>query len=72
MKNITLSADEDLIERARQKARQERTTLNSLFRSWLSRYVGSVRAHAEYKQLMERLSYARSGRTFSRDELNEH
>ena len=71
MKNITLSADEELIQRAREKARKERTTLNGLFRKWLSRYVGRVRAEAEYAELMEGLSYACSGRSFSRDELNE-
>jgi hypothetical protein len=31
-KNITLSADEILIERARKKAEQENTSLNKLFR----------------------------------------
>ena len=71
MKNITLSADEELIQSAREKARKERTTLNGLFRKWLSRYVGRVHAETEYAELMERLSYARSGRSFSRDELNE-
>ena len=37
MKNITLSADETLIERARQRAVVEHTTLNELFRAWLAR-----------------------------------
>jgi hypothetical protein len=35
-KNVTLSAEESLIERARDKARKQRTTLNALFREWLS------------------------------------
>ena len=71
MKNVTLSADEHLIEKAREKARKERTTLNALFRRWLTRYVGRVRPDTKYEELMERLSYADSGRCFSRDELNE-
>jgi hypothetical protein len=71
MKNVTVSADADLIRKAREKARKERTTLNGLFRQWLSRYVGKGRGDSAYDELMERLSYARSGRTFSRDELNE-
>ncbi|MCZ6792664.1 MAG: hypothetical protein O7J95_03515 [Planctomycetota bacterium] len=71
MKNITLSADEDLIRRAREKARKQRTTLNGLFRSWLARYVGRGRTASKYEELMERLSYAGSGKSFSRDELNE-
>jgi hypothetical protein len=71
MKNITLSANEKLIEEARQKARKERTTLNALFRQWLGSYVARGRWASEYAELMEQLSYVRPGRTFSREELNE-
>ncbi len=39
MKNITLSADEDLIEAARQRAAAEHTTLKEQFRLWLENYV---------------------------------
>jgi len=39
MKNITLSADEKLIEAARARARAEHTTLNELFRQWLEAYA---------------------------------
>ena len=35
MRNITLSADEKLIEAAREKARARYTTLNEEFRRWL-------------------------------------
>lgn len=38
-KNITLSADEALIEAARAKARTSGTTLNAEFRTWLQNYV---------------------------------
>jgi hypothetical protein len=38
-KNITLTASEDLIEAARVQAKQENTSLNNLFRDWLSAYV---------------------------------
>ncbi len=41
MKNITLSADEGLIEAAHERARTEHTTLNEQFRLWLSDYAGS-------------------------------
>ncbi len=40
MKNITLSADERLIEAARARAREQHTTLNEEFRRWLADYVG--------------------------------
>jgi hypothetical protein len=35
MKNITLSADENLIKQARQLARAQHKTLNGVFREWL-------------------------------------
>ena len=71
VKNITLSADEELIERARLRAAKERTTLNAAFRDWLERYAGIETNRQEYDDLMRRLSHARSGRRFSRDEMNE-
>ncbi len=39
MKNITLSADDSLIARARQTARAQHKTLNQAFREWLEEYV---------------------------------
>jgi hypothetical protein len=71
LKNITLSAEEELIQRARDKARRERTTLNATFRRWLNQYVNRSSKTADYASLMDSLGYARPGRKFSRDELNE-
>jgi hypothetical protein len=71
VKNVTLSAEEDLIERARLRAAKEKTTLNAAFRDWLQRYAGAETSREEYAQLMKRLSRVRSGRSFSRDEMNE-
>ena len=71
MKNITLSADEDLIERSRLRAKREKTTLNAVFRQWLERYAGRESSASDFGELMERLSYARSGGSFTRDEMNE-
>jgi len=71
VKNVTLSADEHLIELARSKAREQHTTLNEAFRRWLVQFTSQQdRAH-EYKELMHRLSYVKPGRRLSRDELNE-
>ena len=39
MKNITLSASEQLIEAARRRALTEHSTLNKQFRLWLEDYV---------------------------------
>jgi hypothetical protein len=72
MKNVTLSADEELIELAREKAREENTTLNEQFRRWLEDYVGRAgraqRAMATIEDLQKRI---RLKGPFPRDVLNE-
>ena len=73
MKNITLSADEKLIEAARERARAEHTTLNEQFRRWLAEYAQrrqqAERAMAVIRDIQR---YASSGgRKFTRDEMNE-
>src|SRR5260370_21038395 len=71
VKNITLSASEELIERARLRAAREKTTLNAAFRDWLERYAGAETGRHEYAELMKRLEHVRNTRHFSRDEMNE-
>ncbi|MHB8519779.1 MAG: hypothetical protein ACYDH9_03380 [Limisphaerales bacterium] len=71
MKNITLSAEERLIEKARLRAQQERKTLNAVFREWLHHYVARAAAADRYGHLMRQLKHVSSGRKFSRAELNE-
>lgn len=71
LKNITLSADEALIQQARRRAAAENTTLNELFREWLARYVAQPLASDQYMALMDRLNHVEAGRTFSREEMNE-
>ena len=73
MKNITLSAKESLIESGRRAALNRKTTLNALFRDWLSSLgEGELREQA-YLQHMEQLSkHVRVGkRKFTREEMNE-
>jgi hypothetical protein len=65
-----LSADADLIERARARARKQKTALNAVFRDWLERYAGSGSAADDYRQLMKELRHIRAGRKFTRDEMN--
>ena len=73
MKNITLSADENLIEAARRRAMAEHTTLNEQFRVWLSYYVGREQQAAEAMKVIRELqgSIFTGGRRFTRDEMNE-
>jgi len=71
LQNITLSADKTLIQRARQRAETENTTLNAEFRRWLAQYVARPRAITDFAALMTSLDYVKPGKTFTRDELNE-
>lgn len=71
MKNITLSADADLIEKARQVARSEHKTLNSAFREWLKDYTSRAASVQDHIALMERLKHIKSNGPYARDELNE-
>ena len=73
MKNITLSADDKLIEAARERARAEQTTLNEQFRRWLADYVRQERKTESAMALIEELrgQVRTGGSKFTRDEMNE-
>jgi hypothetical protein len=71
MKNVTLSADEHLIEQARHVARSQHKTLNAAFREWLEQYTAEAGNALEFDALMQRLHHVRPGRRFSRDDMNE-
>ena len=71
MKNITLSAKEELIQRARERAAAEMTTLNEEFRKWLEKYAQRPERVEAFNFLMEQIEYVQPGRSFTRDELNE-
>ncbi|HEY0796910.1 MAG TPA: hypothetical protein VGD64_14150 [Acidisarcina sp.] len=71
MRNITLSAEEELIERARLKAQANDTTLNAAFRAWLEEYTSSQDRVEQYKAMMHDLRHVKSQGPYSRDEMNE-
>jgi len=72
MKNVTLSADEKLIEAARARAREEHTTLNEQFREWLAVYARQKNRMQEYDAAVADLKgKLRVGRSLSRDQMNE-
>jgi Family of unknown function (DUF6364) len=71
MKNITLSADEQLIEQARLWAQSQHKTLNAMFREWLQQLTSQNGTTQEYDALMKRLKHVQAGRRFSRDEMND-
>jgi hypothetical protein len=72
MKNITLSADEELIEQARRLAREQKRTLNEAFREWLVQFTQQTGKAEEYDALMKGLrKTVRLHPPYTRDEMNE-
>lgn len=73
MKNITLSADEKLIEQARSLARERHTTLNQMFRDWLAVLTPGRQQRQNYREFMQSASrkVRVGGRHFTREEMNE-
>jgi hypothetical protein len=71
MKNITLSAEENLIEQARLVAQTRHTTLNAAFREWLEQYAAQAGGGAAVEALMRRLKHVRSSGPYTREEMNE-
>lgn len=73
MTNITLSAQEEAIAQARKVAVRNGTTLNTLFREWLTGLSDqTIRdQQAQLDELWQRTGYVRAGRKFSRQEMNE-
>jgi hypothetical protein len=70
-RNITFTADEHLIEEAREAARAEGTSLNEQFRLWLEQYARKRRVQ-RFEETMEKLrGKVVVGRKFTRDEMNE-
>jgi hypothetical protein len=73
MRNVTFSADERLIDAARERAQRERTTLNEQFRLWLEQYAArEERARAAMQVVADLRATTRTGgRRFTRDDANE-
>lgn len=74
MKNITLSADERLIEKARSEAARRGKSLNQLIRDYLCELAGERGPSSEFDRLRElsQLSRGRRGDwRFDRDELHD-
>ena len=71
-KNITFSADEALIDEAREAARADNTTLNEQFRLWLEQYARRRQAQKAMQVIAELQGKINTGgRKFTRDEMNE-
>ena len=71
IKNITLTADEAIIQQARRRAVVENTTLNEPFREWLKQYAEQPAASDRFTAVMEQLQHIQAGRSFTRLQMNE-
>lgn len=72
VKNITLSADENLIEAVRRIASTRNTTLNAEFRVWLANYVNREAKTNQAMRTVDELSgKLRVGQKLTREKMNE-
>lgn len=72
MKNITFSADEKVIEAARQRAKLSGMSLNQKVRQFLEREAVSPEERVRrFDELMKKTAYFKTDRKFSREEMNE-
>lgn len=74
MKNITLSADETLIEAARKAAARRGQSLNSVIRAYLGELAGAPPVASEFERLQQlsRMAHGRRrGWRFDRSEVHE-
>lgn len=71
-RNITFTADDALIDLAREISRADNTTLNEQFRLWLEAYTRKRRAERGM-EVIERMGkyVSTGGKKLMRDELNE-
>jgi len=70
MKNISLSAEERLIEQAQELARARKTSLNQMFREWLTGLSKDRERGRKIDALFERCDGVNSGGKFRREEMN--
>jgi hypothetical protein len=75
MKNITFSAKEDAIEKARRIAKQKNSTLNEMFREWLDDINNHQSIDSDVTKklhdLWDRTSYISDGKKLTREEMHE-
>ncbi|MBN8222205.1 MAG: antitoxin [Spirochaetes bacterium] len=70
MTNVTFKAEEPLIRKARLRAKTENRSLNDVFVDWLKVYAGQNQT-TDYYEIKKKFSHIKSGRKFTRDEMNE-
>jgi predicted transcriptional regulator len=76
MRNITLSVDDEILDKVRIVAAQKRTTVNAMVRKFLSEVAGRDEKQAEARKELLRLMETSEGRMradfkFNREETHE-
>jgi Arc/MetJ family transcription regulator len=76
MRNITLSIDDEILDKVRIVAAQKRTTVNAMVRNFLSEVAGRDEKQAEARKELLRLMETSKGRMaadwkFDREETHE-
>jgi hypothetical protein len=70
--NVTLSIDEQLVERARRRAEALGKSLNQMIREYLQKFVGDEDVDRDMEELIRLSGKGNSrGWKFNRDELHE-
>lgn len=70
MKNVTFTVDDQVLSRARKRAHAKGTTLNNEVRAWMQQYANPLTVE-RYREIMRRISYVKTDRKYTRDEMNE-
>lgn len=74
MANLTLSIDDDLLQKAREAAVREQTSVNAVVREFLTRYVDARARQFEALDALDALAkrnVSRSSGNWTRDSLHE-
>jgi plasmid stability protein len=72
--NLTLSLDDEILQKAREAALREHTSVNALVRDYLTRYVDARSRRLEAIDAIDKLARrnkSRSTEVWSRDDLHQ-
>lgn len=70
MKKITLSADERIIDLAREEARRRKMTLIALFREWIEDLAACNERRQRIEGVFKKMEGYKAGGPYSREEMN--
>lgn len=74
MTNLTIPVDKEILMKARQRARQQGTSVNAVLRTYLEQYAGGDEIHRRTTEaileLTEQSAASSAGQRWSRDEIH--